>query len=121
MKRAFSAVLSAVALAIPLTVASPASATPSTAEACETMAASDVDPGSAYSASGQQNPVRSGPYAECDPKLYLGGGTKVALWCRAYNNLGNLWYFVREPSTGVSGWVYSNNLTSFSGSNGAWC
>lgn len=64
-------------------------------------------------------PYKSGPAAECRTNETRSG--KAYIWCRKTNQYGNLWYYARDADSNQPGWVYSGDVVSISGSNGARC
>ncbi|MGW3681555.1 hypothetical protein [Streptomyces prasinus] len=58
--------------------------------------------------------VHNGPAAKCDVTSYRAYGSRVEIYCKYTNDVGNLWY-----ST-TFGWIYSPYVKVDRGS-AAWC
>jgi len=64
-------------------------------------------------------PYRTGPGEVCAALSNRSGTGDI--FCSKFNEHGNLWYYVRDRSSGTLGWVWSGNVQSTSGSNHAGC
>lgn len=58
-------------------------------------------------------PYRNGPGENCGLLSYRSGTADI--YCKKFNELGNLWYYARDRSSGVLGWIWSGNVASTSG------
>ncbi len=123
MRRQFlRGAIAAAVLTTTAVIAPNATAATESSAACSTQRWRPWDGGFATLTSGGSIPVRSGPYADCNP-TYVPGGSELSLDCRDYNSVGNLWYHgdVYYNGRWVTGWVYSGNIARIYESNGAWC
>jgi hypothetical protein len=60
-------------------------------------------------------PYRNGPGENCTAYVPNRSGTGD-IYCKKFNSLGNLWYYARDQSSGVVGWIWDGNLSGTSGS-----
>ncbi|MFE7115730.1 hypothetical protein ACFU99_09945 [Streptomyces sp. NPDC057654] len=67
-------------------------------------------PGSASGSFKKSITLKTGPYADCGKVKEFPTGSKFWIWCGAYNNYKNLWYYGRVDGTQTKGWVYADNL-----------
>ncbi|MEV0263944.1 hypothetical protein AB0I49_21750 [Streptomyces sp. NPDC050617] len=67
-------------------------------------------PGSASGTFKKSITLKTGPYADCGKVKQFPEGSKFWIWCGAYNNYKNLWYYGRVDGTQTKGWVYGDNL-----------
>ncbi|SER89049.1 hypothetical protein SAMN05216188_11715 [Lentzea xinjiangensis] len=58
-------------------------------------------------------PYRNGPGQNCD--VYSNRSGTADIFCKKFNELGNLWYYARDRSSGTLGWIWSGNVASTSG------
>ncbi|WBQ04477.1 hypothetical protein [Kribbella sp. CA-293567] len=106
-----------IAAAVAITGASLVAATgTSQAEDC-TQYGTNVDGGFLYTNGAV--PYRRGPATGCASTGNRSG--KAAIWCSKYNDVGNLWYYARDISSNVVGWVWAGNVSRTEGSNHRSC
>lgn len=55
-------------------------------------------------------PYHNGPGGNCS--VYSNRSGKAYIWCQKYNTYGQLWYYARDESSSVLGWVWSGNVSS---------
>lgn len=58
-------------------------------------------------------PYRTGPGENCGIYSYRSGTADI--FCKKFNELGNLWYYAKDRSSGTLGWIWSGNVASTSG------
>lgn len=59
------------------------------------------------------SPYRTGPGQNCG--VYDNRSGTADIFCKKFNELGNLWYYARDQSSGTLGWIWSGNVASTSG------
>ncbi|WP_344959963.1 hypothetical protein [Saccharothrix longispora] len=58
-------------------------------------------------------PYRTGPGENCGIYSHESGTADII--CKKFNQLGNLWYYAKDQNSGVTGWIWSGNVSSTSG------
>jgi hypothetical protein len=78
---------------------------------CGSGAPPDIDHGSYHTAITADNVfLRNGPYTACTAVAGARTSDVLDYYCFTYNSYGNTWTYLRDVTTGYTGWVNDGNL-----------
>lgn len=91
-----------------LTSAGPAAADPARCSGWATPA--DVYEGGGFSFKSGGTTLRRAPYSDCDAVGFGVPGQGIDVYCYVPNSFGNVFFYVRNTTSGFGGWARSDDL-----------